>query len=166
MTPDEQFVEFVRSRSPALYRYAYLLIGNAHDADDLVQEALIRLRGAWGRVHRKDDPIGYTRTTIARLHVSVWRRRHRESVVATVPDTAVDEDGFGHTARRMAVVRALAALPPRQRAVIVLRFYEHQTEEEIATALGISRGTVRSQASRAVEKLRATAHLATVMEAS
>lgn len=165
MTPDEQFAEFVRSRSPALYRYAYLLTGSAHDADDLVQEALIRLRGAWGRVRRQDDPIGYTRTTMARLHVSIWRRRRRESTVATVPDTPVDEQGYERAARRVAVMEALATLPSRQRAVIVLRYYEHQTEEEIAATLGISRGTVRSQASRAMEKLRAIAHLAVTQEA-
>lgn len=160
MTPDEHFAEFVRSRSPALYRYAYLLTGNSHDAGDLVQEALIRVRGAWGRIRRQDDPIGYTRTTMARLHVSIWRRRRRESTVATLPDTPVDEPGYAQAARRIAVLRALATLPPRQRAVIVLRYYENQTEEEIAATLGISRGTVRSQASRAVEKLRAIAHLA------
>ncbi|HKE63562.1 MAG TPA: SigE family RNA polymerase sigma factor [Micromonosporaceae bacterium] len=159
MAEDDAFVEFVRSRSAALYRYAYLLAGNPHDADDLVQEALIRLRSAWPRVRRQDDPIGYTRATIARLHVSTWRRLRRESVVADVPETAVDESGFHDAARRTALSKALAALPPRQRAVIVLRFYEEQTEEEIAAILGISRGTVRSQAARAFAKLRATPQL-------
>jgi RNA polymerase sigma-70 factor (sigma-E family) len=151
MTDDEKFAEFVRSRSPALYRYAYLLTGNPHDADDLVQEALIRLRGAWTRVRQQDDPIGYTRTTIARLHVSFWRRRRRESTVAVVPDTATDEPGFGNADRRAAILQALATLPPRQRAVIVLRYYEDQTEEQIAVTLGISRSTVRSQGARAYE---------------
>jgi RNA polymerase sigma-70 factor (sigma-E family) len=159
MTDDEAFVDFVRSRSAALYRYAYLLAGNSHDADDLVQEALIRLRGAWPRVHRRDDPTGYARTTIARLHISAWRRRRRESVVAQMPDVASDDPGFAAAVRRSALAQALTALPRRQRAVIVLRFYEERTEQEIAEILGISTSTVRSQAARAMAKLRATPRL-------
>jgi RNA polymerase sigma-70 factor (sigma-E family) len=164
MTDDDAFVDFVRSRATALYRYAYLLAGNSHDADDLVQDALIRLRGAWPRVQRRDDPIGYARTTIARLHISAWRRRRRESVVAEMPETTADDPGFADATRRAALAQALAALPPRQRAVIVLRFYEDQTEEQIAEILGISRGTVRSQATRALAKLRATPRLELIEE--
>jgi RNA polymerase sigma-70 factor (sigma-E family) len=160
MSDDEEFAEFVRARSAGLYRYAYLLTGSPHDADDLVQEALVRLRGAWGRVRRRDDPTGYTRTTIARLHVSFWRRRRRESVVAEIPEQSGDDPGYAAADRRAAMLVALAALPPRQRAVLVLRFYENQTEEQIAEALGISRSTVRSQAARALDKLRAMPHLA------
>lgn len=159
MTDDDEFAEFVRSRSPALHRYAYLLTGNSYDADDLVQEALIRLRGAWARIQRRDDPTGYTRTTIARLYVSFWRRRRHESIVSDLPDAAADDPGIAKAIRRAAMLRALATLPPRQRAVIVLRFYENQTEEQIAETLGISRGTVRSQAARAFEKLRTTPRL-------
>ncbi len=163
MTDDEAFAEFVRARAPGLYRYAYLLAANAHDADDLVQEALIRLRGAWPRIQRKDDPTGYARTTIARLHVSFWRRRRRESVVPEVPERMVDDRGYGDADRRAAVLRALAALPARQRAVVVLRFYENLTEEQIADVLGISRGTVRSQTSRALGKLRDTPRLELIL---
>jgi len=91
---DERFAEFVRSRAPSLYRYAYLLAGSTADADDLVQEALIRLRGAWPRLRNADDPVRYARTTVARLHVSVWRRHRREAVVRELPDAAVDEPGY------------------------------------------------------------------------
>jgi RNA polymerase sigma-70 factor (sigma-E family) len=155
VTDDEQFARFVQARSAALYRYAYLLTGDPHDADDLVQEALIRLRGAWRRVRRRDDPTGYARTTIARLHVSVWRRRRRETVMAQPPELPADDPGYAQALRRHAVRQALATLPPRQRAVIVLRFYENQSEQQIAEILGIAPGTVRSQAARALDKLRA-----------
>ncbi len=154
MTHELAFADFVRDRAPALYRYGYVLTGNAHDADDLVQDALIRLRGAWTRVNRQDDPTGYVRTTMARLHISAWRRRKREWLTSSVPDRPVDdapfEDGPGS-----AIWELLATLPPRQRAVIVLRYYERLTDDEIAETLGISRGTIRSQASRALSKLRA-----------
>ena len=154
MTPELAFVDFVRDRAPALYRYGYVLTGNAHDADDLVQDALIRLRGAWTRVNRQDDPTGYVRTTMARLHISAWRRRKREWLTSSVPDRpAYDahvDDGPGS-----AIWELLATLPPRQRAVVVLRYYERLTDDEIAETLGISRGTIRSQASRALDKLRA-----------
>jgi RNA polymerase sigma-70 factor (sigma-E family) len=159
VSDDEQFARFVQARSAALYRYAYLLAGDAHDADDLVQEALIRLRAAWARVQRRDDPTGYVRTTIARLHVSVWRRRRREAVMAAPPELAADEPGYAEALRRQAVRQALAALPPRQRAVIVLRYYENQSEQQIAEILGIAPGTVRSQAARALDKLRAMPRL-------
>lgn len=150
---DEAFAMFVRDRSPALYRYGYVLTGNTHDADDLVQEALIRLRGAWSRVRQHDDPIGYTRTIMARLHISAWRRRRRELLRSSVPDAAVNDD-FDRVDIHSEVWQALATLPPRQRAVLVLRYYENLTDAEIAETLGISRGTVRSQASRALDKVR------------
>jgi len=163
MNDDATFADFVRDRSPALYRYGYVLTGNAHDADDLVQEALIRLRGAWKRVRRTDDPIGYVRTTMARLHISTWRRRRREHLTHDVPDTGRDDPRLAEVETEVArgsaetVWHLMATLPPRQRAVLVLRFYEHLSDAEIATTLGISSGTVRSQASRALEKLRASA---------
>jgi RNA polymerase sigma-70 factor (sigma-E family) len=159
MPNETAFAEFVRTRGPALHRYGYLLTGNAHDADDLVQDALIRLRGAWSRVDRTDDPSGYVRTTMTRLHVSAWRRKRREWPVESVPEETRDDAGLDRVDRAGmddAIWAALKGLPPRQRAVIVLRFYERLTDAEIATMLGISRGTIRSQASRALDKLRTT----------
>jgi RNA polymerase sigma-70 factor (sigma-E family) len=156
MTDQQAFADFVRDRAPALYRYGFVLTGNAHDADDLVQDALIRLRGAWSRVERQDDPTGYVRTTMARLHISKWRRHRREVLTSAVPDGSVTDAGLARIdATDTTIWNLLALLPPRQRAVIVLRFYEHMTDDEIATTLGVSRGTIRSQASRALEKLRA-----------
>jgi RNA polymerase sigma-70 factor (sigma-E family) len=145
-----EFDEFVRARGAALLRYGYVLSGNAHDAADLVQEALLRLGDAWGRVRRKDDPEGYVRTSMARLHVSWWRRRRREVLTDAVPEgvhTPAVPDEHGLWA-------AVRDLPRRQRAVLVLRYYEDLGDGQIAQILGISQGTVRSQAARALDKLR------------
>jgi RNA polymerase sigma-70 factor (sigma-E family) len=158
MTDEHGFADFVRNRAGTLYRYGYLLTGNHHDAEDLVQDALIRLRTHWSRVARRDDPVGYVRTTMTRLHISKWRRHRHESPTSAVPDQGLLDPGLERAERavnKALVWAALATLPPRQRAVLVLRFYEHLSDEEIAGTLGVSRGTVRSQASRALYKLRA-----------
>jgi RNA polymerase sigma-70 factor (sigma-E family) len=157
MADETAFADFVRNRATSLYRYGYLLTGNTHDADDLVQEALIKLRGAWSRVANQDDPVGYVRTTMARLHISAWRRKKREFLSPSVPDSAHNDSGIARVDSGIdeLIWNLLGALPPRQRAVLVLRYYEHLTDEEIAHTLAVSCGTVRSQASRALSKLRA-----------
>lgn len=158
MTDEQAFADFVRHRAVALYRYGYVLTGNHHDADDLVQDALIRLRAHWSRLSRRDDPTGYARTTMTRLHISAWRRRRREWLTAAVPEAGATDPEMDRVeaAEAAAALRtALALLPPKQRAVLVLRYYERLTDEEIASTLGVSRGTVRSQAFRGLEKLRA-----------
>ncbi|GGQ27385.1 SigE family RNA polymerase sigma factor [Streptosporangium pseudovulgare] len=147
---DVEFTDFVAARADALYRYGYVLTGNAEDAADLTQEALMRLGDAWPRVRKRDDPEGYVRTIMARLHISVWRRLRRERLVAAVPERAYD-DRAGDDA---GLWNELKGLPPRQRAVLVLRYYEDLSDKEIAEILGVSRGTVRSQAARALDKLR------------
>jgi RNA polymerase sigma-70 factor (sigma-E family) len=157
MTDDSGFEDFVRDRAAARYRYGFVLTGNPHDADDLVQDALLRLRSAWSRVRDQNDPVAFVRTTMARLHVSGWRWRRREWLTVAVPDRAVADDAMDRVAATdtdREIWRALATLPPRQRTVIVLRFYEHLTDAEIAVSLGVSRGTIRSQASRGMAKLR------------
>lgn len=146
-----EFTDFVAARGRALYRYGYVLTGNAEDAADLTQEALMRLGDAWPRVRRREDPEGYVRTTMARLHISVWRRLHRERLVATVPEAAYTDDRLGDD---VDLWNELKRLPPKQRAVLVLRYYEDLSDQEIADLLGVSRGTVRSQAARALDKLR------------
>jgi RNA polymerase sigma-70 factor (sigma-E family) len=154
---EADFDEFVRSRSAALLRYGFVLTGNPHDAADLAQEALARLGEAWPRVRHKVDPEGYVRTTMARLHISRWRRLRRERLVGQVPERGYIDHGLSDAeADTGRLWQALAALPRRQRAVLVLRYYEHRSDEEIATLLGIARGTVRSQAARGLDKLRAT----------
>ncbi|MEU0566488.1 SigE family RNA polymerase sigma factor [Nonomuraea sp. NPDC005983] len=144
-----EFEDFVRARGAALLRYGYVLTGNADDAADLVQEALLRLSDSWGRVRNKDAPEAYVRTTMARQHVSWWRRRRREQVTDDVPEGFyLDSHSFGE------LWKELATLPRKQRAVLVLRYYEDLSDQEIAEILGISRGTVRSQAFRALATLR------------
>ncbi|MEV0613668.1 SigE family RNA polymerase sigma factor [Nonomuraea sp. NPDC050404] len=143
------FDEFIRARGDALLRYGYVLSGNSEDAADLVQEALARLGDAWPRVRNKHDPEGYVRTTMARLHIKSWRRRHREDLVAAVPERG-EHDRHGDPD----LWAELQELPRKQRAVLVLRYYEDLPDQEIAEILGVSRGTVRSQAARALDKLR------------
>jgi RNA polymerase sigma-70 factor (sigma-E family) len=150
----EDFEEFVRARTPSLFRFGFALTGSQHDGADLVQEALIRLGAAWPRVRRRHNPEGYVRTTMVRLHISIWRRRRRERLVDAVPDRGYTDAGLLDIDARGDLWQALAALPPRQRAVLVLRYYENWTDDEIASMLGVSRGTVRSQAFRALERLR------------
>jgi RNA polymerase sigma-70 factor (sigma-E family) len=149
------YEEFVTTRAQTLLRYGYVLTGNPHDAADLLQESLVRLRAAWPRVVNKNDPEGYTRTIMARQHISIWRRRRRENLVSDVPDREYSDGGFDRAEHDPRLWELLSGLPRRQRAVLVLRYYEDLSDEEIASTLGISRGTVRSQAARALEKLRA-----------
>ncbi|MCW6004142.1 SigE family RNA polymerase sigma factor [Micromonospora sp. CPCC 205371] len=153
---DDRFEDFVRARWAALVRYGYVLSGNPHDAADLAQEALARLGSAWTRVQRRDDPERYARTTMARLHISWWRRRRRERLVGDVPELGYADDAYTAVEGDTGLWQSLATLPGRQRAVLVLRYYEDRTGDEIAALLGISRGTVRSQASRGLDKLRAS----------
>ncbi|WP_245657715.1 SigE family RNA polymerase sigma factor [Herbidospora mongoliensis] len=153
MSPDPDFAVFAAERGDALLRYGYVLSGNSHDAADLTQEALARLHRAWPRVRRRDNPEAYVRVTMARLHISVWRWRRRENLTWDPPDTPWEDDRPAD--REQGLWRALAVLPRRQRAVLVLRYYEDLTDAEIARLLGISPGTVRSHASHALARLRA-----------
>ncbi|GAA1644132.1 SigE family RNA polymerase sigma factor [Nonomuraea maheshkhaliensis] len=154
MDDEPGFDDFVAEQTTALLRYGYVLTGNPHDAADLVQEALIRLCGAWPRVRRKDSPHSYVRTTMARLHISVWRRHRREHLTEVPPDRMHRE--VFPSDEEQGLWQELAALPRRQRAVLVLRYYEQLSDAEIAKVLGISAGTVRSQAFRGLDKLRSS----------
>jgi RNA polymerase sigma-70 factor (sigma-E family) len=146
------FEEYVAARRGALLRTAYLMTGSHEDAEDLVQAVLIKVVPHWRRI--ADHPEPYVRKVLARESVSRWRRRRwREVHTDRVPETPVE----GPTAERVALQRALARLAPRQRAVIVLRYYEDLTEAETARTLGISVGTVKSQARDALARLRAEA---------
>lgn len=149
----DDFGEFVRAALPGLLRYGHALAGNPHDAADLVQSVLEKIGSRWTKVIRNTgDPLAYTRRAMANTHISKWRRTRRESLVAEFPDiaAAAQQDPFENEP----LWQALRALPPRQRAVIVLRYYEGLSEGEIAAALGVSAGTVKSQASKAMGTLR------------
>lgn len=147
------FGDFVQATLPGLLRYGHALTGNPHDAADLVQTVLEKIGSRWSYVQEKTgDPLAYVRRSMANAHVSRWRRTRRENLVADLPDTSphVQADPFEHEP----LWRALRTLPPRQRAVMVLRYYECLSEAEIATALGVTQGTVKSQASKAIASLR------------
>jgi RNA polymerase sigma-70 factor (sigma-E family) len=148
--PDrDSFDAFVIARRAALLRTAYLLTGSHEDAEDLVQVALLKAVPKWSRI--SDHPEPYVRKILARESVTRHRRRRwRELATGDLPETAVDSDPV----EREALRRALLGLAPRQRAVIVLRYYEDLTERETAEILGISVGTVKSQARDALARLR------------
>ncbi|MFI6100681.1 SigE family RNA polymerase sigma factor [Lentzea sp. NPDC051213] len=148
------FAEFVRMSMPGLLRYGHALTGNQHDAADLVQAVLEKVGSRWLAVQRKgDDPRAYVRRAMANTHISIWRRRRRENLVADIPDTGALAPELTRLEHEP-LWQALRALPPRQRAVVVLRYYENLSEAEIAHALGITCGTVKSQSSKAMASLR------------
>ena len=145
-----QFDAFVRARLAELLRFGHVLSGNPHAAADLVQDALERTLLAWPRIQKRDDPEGYVRRTMINRYISIWRRRSRERLVAQVPDTASGPEPPADSG----LMWALAQLPPRARAVVVLRFYQDLSERETAAILGCSVGTVKSQTARALARLR------------
>jgi RNA polymerase sigma-70 factor (sigma-E family) len=150
---DEAFGLFVAARSRHLLQTAYLLTGDRHRAEDLLQTALTRAYLRWDRIS-SDDPEGYVRRILANAQIDWWRRRSsREEPTASLPETA-EADRSAEVEVRDAVLTALAELPRRQRAVVVLRYFEDLSEAEIAQTLGCSPGTVKSAASRAMAKLR------------
>lgn len=150
-----EFREFVEARSLALRRSAYALTGDLHQAEELVQAALVKLVRRW---HRVDHPEAYVRRTIYHDLASRWRRRRviREDAVADLPDRPVT-DAADDVSHRLDLQQALLRLPQGQRAVLVLRFYEDLPEREIAELLRCSVGTVRSQTARALARLRTIA---------
>lgn len=152
---DEGFDEFVRTRTPGLLRAAYLLTGDQHAAEDLLQAAFEKVALRWRRLERQDSADAYTRTVMYRLQVDRWRRRGRvaEHPVAAPPEVAAPEPYAGADTR-LALRTALARLTPRQRAVLVLRFYEDLGEARTAEVLGCSPGTVKSQTHLALKRLR------------
>jgi RNA polymerase sigma-70 factor (sigma-E family) len=158
----EQFDEFMASRWPGLVRLAFGLTGDRWLAEDLAQTALAKAYAAWWRVRRADDPDAYVR----RILINASRSRFRKPRVSEHPavpsdlfDVAVD-DPAAEIGERSALLAALADLQPRQRAVVVLRYWEDLTDVQVGALLGCSPGTVRSQATRALAKLRASAKLA------
>jgi RNA polymerase sigma-70 factor (sigma-E family) len=156
LASDEEFEQFVAGALPRLLRFAHVLTGNSSAAEDLVQTALGRSWRAW-RLGRIDDPQAFVRKVMVNSYAS-WHRRHggSETAVANPPDRVLAEDEARRIDDRDAMRRALLALPARQRTVIVLRYYEELSEQEIAAVMGISPGTVKSQAARALRRLAAT----------
>jgi RNA polymerase sigma-70 factor (sigma-E family) len=146
------FEEYVSARGPTLLRFAYVLSGDHHLAEDLVQEVLARLHPRWRRMDDVEQPDAYVRRAIVRQYVSWWRRRSNRERPGPVPERPAPE--HDHGAERDEMWRLLAALPRTQRAVLVLRFYEELPDDEIAAVLGCARATVRVHASRGLARLR------------
>ncbi|GAA3117303.1 SigE family RNA polymerase sigma factor [Streptosporangium carneum] len=148
---EERFRDFVTSRWQAMLRTAYLLTGDHGRAEDLLQTALVRTHRRWNRI---DDPELYTRRILVNLNVSWWRRRRfTEHLTDKIPETTA-EDHHAVYDTRDALWAAVLTLPPRMRAVLVLRYFEDLPEAEVARVLDCSLGTVKSQASRGLDRLR------------
>ncbi len=156
---DEEFAEFMRGRWPAMVRLAYGLTGDRGHAEDVAQAAFARAYAAWQRVSRAGDPDAYVRQIVINENRRRFRRhRVAEQLTGQLPEQP-GSDLTAEYGERAALLAALAALGPRQRAVVVLRYWLDLSEAETAAALGCSVGTVKSQASRALERLRQSADL-------
>jgi RNA polymerase sigma-70 factor (sigma-E family) len=152
---DDGFRAFVQRWWAPLTRTAYLLTGDRGYAEDLVQSALEKTHRRWGRVGAMAAPEAYVRRAMVNTAVS-WRRRRRFAEVPLLAtDSTAAADEYRQVDQRQQVVAALRTLPPRMRAVLVLRYFEDLSEQDIAGTLGCSVGTVKSQASRGLERLRA-----------
>ncbi|MGI5177036.1 SigE family RNA polymerase sigma factor [Dactylosporangium sp. CA-152071] len=155
---DDRFVSFMHASAARLYRVAYLLAGDAAQAEELTQQALVRTYTAWSRVDG-DDAYGYARRILVNLHNDWWRRRFlRERPTPDVPEPRrAEQDPADGVVVRDGVARALQTLSRRERAVIVCRYYLDLTEQQTADELGVALGTVKSTNARALRKLRIAA---------
>ena len=149
--PGLSFAEYVAARTPALMRTAYLLTGDWQRAEDLLQTALMNCYGKWGRIR---EPDAYVRRALVVTYAGWRRRRWTGESPGDLPERPAHGDAMHGADDRTDLLRLLAELPARQRAVVVLRYYEDMSEGEVAALLGISPGTVKSQANRALAKLR------------
>jgi RNA polymerase sigma-70 factor (sigma-E family) len=153
---EREFREWVVARQDRLLRVALLLTGHREDAEDLLQGALTKLALHWKSVVRSGSPDAYVRKILYHQNISRWRvRRHRSDYLAAeLPEQSARHDLASDTALRLSLAAVLAELTPRQRAVIVLRYYEDLPEARVAEVLNCSIGTVRSRTHRAVSRLR------------
>jgi RNA polymerase sigma-70 factor (sigma-E family) len=153
---DAEFSEYMAARQPSLLRTAYLLTGDRHTAEDLVQTALAKLYLRWDKVQRQDSLDGYVRRILVNEHNSLWRRpwKKRETTTSELPEQPAGPQQSAHDSELWKLVQSL---PRKQRAAVVLRYYEQMSEAETAAVLGVSVGTVKSQTSRALATLRTRA---------
>ena len=149
----EDFRSYVVARSSALLRTAYLLTGNRADAEDLLQTTLAKTYLSWDRVRDREAIDGYVRRTMVNTQTSFWRRKKPEALYDEVPERA-GRDAHADADLHDALWSALDRLPRKQRAMVVLRYYEDLSEADTAALLGVSVGTVKSTTSRALSKLR------------
>lgn len=152
---EEEFSDFVRAASPRLLTSAWMLCGDPHVAEELVQESLARVYTRWRRA-RDDNPTAYTRRVLVNLHTDRWRRRRREVLTDSVPERDHAPGPDRRVDLALDLVRALQELPTRERECVVLRHYLDLSEMDTAATLGVSLGTVKSSTSRGLVALRAT----------
>jgi RNA polymerase sigma-70 factor, ECF subfamily len=153
-TVETEFRQFVAARSAGLLRTAYLLVGDWAHAEDVLQTALTKTYLAWRRLGAIEAIDAYARKVLVTTATTWWRRRwHGERPTEVLPDRAAP-DPFDEHIERQVLWRHVRALPARQRAVLVLRFYEDLTEAQAAHALGVSVGTIKSHSARALAALR------------
>lgn len=152
-TNTEDFSEFMHARWGALFRTAYLLTGNRHDAEELLQDALARTCVKWKTIRDKGAADAYVRRILSHEASKGWRRRGRERVTAELPDPGHD-GGVPGREQHVDLWHEIQQLPPRMRAALVLRYYEDLTEAATAAELGCSVGAVKSQTHAAVARLR------------
>ena len=152
---DAEFTAYLQARQARLLRTAYLLTGDQHTAEDLLQTAMAKLYLAWDRVHDRESVDAYVRRILVNEHNSLWRRpwRRREHPTDAVPEPAGVAPSYDEGQGGL-LWSAVQGLPRKARAVLVLRYYEELSEAETADVLGISVGTVKSQTSRALARLR------------
>ena len=157
---EESFRRFAVEHAPRLRRSAYLFCGDWHLAEDLMQTALIKVYRSWSRVQKDESLANYGRTVLLRTWLDEKRRpwRRSEQTEAAVPDRGDDARGPGDSPERLwardLVHRGLLRLPPRQRAVLVLRYFDDLSVAEAAAVMGCSQGTVKSQTARGLDALR------------
>ena len=151
--PELTFADFMSARWSSLFRTAYLLTGDRHEAEDLLQTALARTFVRWKGIRDKGAADAYVRRAMLNLASRRWRTRGRELTLERLPEPAHD-GGVGSSDARMLLWREIVKLPPRMRAALVLRFYEDLSEAATAAELGCSVGTVKSQTHHALRRLR------------
>jgi RNA polymerase sigma-70 factor (sigma-E family) len=147
----EEFTEFAAARGAQLFKMAYLLAGDRHAAEDLTQTTLGKLYAAWSRVRRADNPVAYSRTVMVRTYVAGRKKTRLEQPTSYLPEL-VNTDG--DTSLRVTLFAALSELAARDRAIVVLRYWEDHSVEDTAAILGISPGTVRTRSMRALTRVR------------
>ncbi len=152
---DADFTAYLEARQARLLRTAYLLTGDRHQAEDVLQTSLAKLYLAWDKVRDRESVDAYVRRIMVNENNSLWRRpwKRREHATDQVPEAAPVHDEYDE-GLGAAVWEVVQTLPRRARAVVVLRYYEQLSEAETADVLGISVGTVKSQTSRALAALR------------
>ncbi|MEV7080906.1 SigE family RNA polymerase sigma factor [Streptomyces sp. NPDC093516] len=153
---DAHFEAFVAARGPRLLRVAWLLTGDAHLAEDLLQTVLAKLWSKWRRIG-DENPEAYARKALVNTHLSWWQRRWRGEIPhehGRMPERSGAEDPFAAVDLEQALSLVVRRLPARQRAVVVLRYFEELSVQETAQLLGCQPGTVKSQAAKALETLR------------